>query len=168
MSNSVGWLRMLHFPAPSLMLCTAAADIFPMRIPLSRRPPRSASDDKSGAAAASKCINGWAWKAAAQPSTTLAEVRLTRLRARLRNEGIGLAVGARGGQGWLGGLPAGWAEVVARGLGTLHQKGHKKRAGEAGEKARSQGWHSPRIGLGPPPVGGLASPGVARPVFVPK
>jgi hypothetical protein len=50
------------------------------------------------------------------PSTTLAEVRLTRLRERLRNEGIGLAVGARGGQGWLGGLPAGWAEVVARGL----------------------------------------------------
>ena len=43
-------------------------------------------------------------------------MRLTRLRESLRNEGTSLAVGARGDQGWLGALPEGWAEVVARGL----------------------------------------------------
>jgi len=43
----------------------------------------------------------------------LAEARLVRLRGRIRNEGNGLAVGTRGDQGWLGGLTADWAEVVA-------------------------------------------------------
>lgn len=55
-----------------------------------------------------------------------------------------------------------WIYAGFRGVWMVHQKGHEKRAGEAGGKARFEGWRGQSPGGGP-----ACGPAASRAILVP-